>query len=75
MQLGLGLTSLLASLVVAISAPEFVDAAPLQRNAPVSRRAPNGMVTMPLRRVQQRDDLRPQLVRALLTLHSPINHN
>lgn len=63
MQLGLGLTSLLASLFVAISAPELVEAAPLHRNAPVSRRAPNGMVTLPLKRIEQRDDIHPQLVR------------
>lgn len=56
MQLSLSFSALLASFVIAMSA-SGVQALPLKRNA--------GMVTLPLKRIESRSGIHPQLVNDL----------
>jgi hypothetical protein len=58
MQLGISFTVLLASLILALSSADSVEAAPFRRNA--------GMITLPLKRLHNsRDDIHPQVVSIL----------
>lgn len=57
MQLLFSFSTLLASLLVAITLTSDVQAHPVRRNG--------GMVTMPLKRIQARGDVHPTIVRDL----------
>ena len=58
MQLTLPFAVLLATIVALYSAPSEVEAAPMKQI-----RAPNGRITMPLKRVEnRRTDVHPQVV-------------
>ena len=56
MQLQLSFSVLLSTLLVVLSASSNVDARPFARG-PVE-----GMITLPLKRINQRDDIHPQLL-------------
>ena len=60
MQLVLSFSTLLASLLLALSLTENAVARPYRRDA--------GIITLPLKRIPQRDDVHPQVVSSKFNL-------